>query len=94
VRNGNEKCFHGLAAQITSRLIDNRARDHQRHTASGFYECISNSKHRGLSVERVKNGFDDKKVDTTFEQRLGLIEVSLAQLIERDRAKCRIVYVR
>ena len=47
-----------------------------------------------LAVERIEDGFDDEKIDATFQQRFRLIEISLAQLIERDRAKCRIVYVR
>ena len=61
---------------------------------AGFCERVSDGEQRGLSVEGVENGFDDEKIDIAFEQRVRLIEVGLAKLIERDRAKCRIVYVR
>jgi hypothetical protein len=71
-----------LAAQIPSGFVDHGARDHQRHTAAGFCQGIGDGEQRSLAVERVENGFDDEKIDTTFEQRLRLIEISLAQLIE------------
>ena len=60
---------------------------------SGFCQRVSDCEYGSLSVECVEDGFDDEKIDTAFQQRFRLIEVSLAKLIERDRAKCRIVYV-
>ena len=51
-------------------------------------------KQRSLSVECVENSFHDEKIDAAFEQRVRLIEISLTKLIERDRAKRRIVDVR
>jgi hypothetical protein len=83
-----------LPAQVSPRLVDHGARNHQRYAAPGFFECIGNSEQRSFSVERVENGLDDEKVDTAFEQRFRFIEISLAKLIERDRAKRRIVDVR
>src|SRR4029077_19761104 len=76
------------------RLVNYGTRNHQRHVASGFFQCIGDSEQRSLSVERVENGLDDEKIDTAFEQGSRFIEISLAKLIERDRAKSRIIYVR
>ena len=94
MRDGNQKCFHRLAAQISAGLVDHGARDHQRHVAPGFFQRISDSEQRSLSVECVENGFHNEKIDAAFEQRFRFIEIGLAKLIERNRAKRRIVYVR
>ncbi len=61
---------------------------------AGFCQSFGDGEERSLAVERVEDRFDDEKIDTAFEQRLRLIEISLSELIERDRAKCRIVYIR
>src|SRR5437773_984656 len=94
VRKRYKRRFNSLPAQVSPRLVDYGTRNHQRHVASGFFKCIGDSEQRSLSVERVENGLDDEKIDTAFEQGSRLIEISLAKLIERDRAKSRIIYVR
>ena len=82
MRDRYEKRFNRLSAQVPSGFIDHGARDHQRHAASGFLKCIRDSKQRSLSVECVENSFDNEKIDTAFEQRFRLVEISLAKLIE------------
>ena len=86
MRDRNEERFHGLAAQVPAGFVDHGARNHQRHSAASFREGIGDGEQRSLAVERVENGFDDEKIDTTFEQRLGLIEIGLAQA---DRTRPR-----
>src|SRR6266581_1661956 len=81
-------------SNVSTGFVDHGTRNHQWHAAPGFFRCIGDSEQRSLSVERVENGLDDEKIDTAFEQGFRFIEICLAKLIERDRAKSRIIYVR
>src|SRR5437016_1531640 len=89
----NEKRFHGLTAQRSPGAVRHRSGNHQWNFLSGLFKDLRNGKERGFGVERVENGFDQQKIDISFEQGLGLIEISLFELIKRDGAESRIVYI-
>src|SRR5207244_4952033 len=46
-----------------------------------------------FGVERVEHGFDEQKIDISFELGLCLIEMGLVELIETYGAESRIVYI-
>ena len=92
--DGDKKRFHGLTAQGPSGPICDRARNHQRKFLSGLLENFCDGEERRLRVERVEDCFNNQKIDTSFDERAYLVEVSLAQLIERHRAKAWIIYIR
>jgi hypothetical protein len=48
---------------------------------------------RCLGVQRVEDGLDQEQVDATLEQPLGLLAVGVAQLVEGDVARARVVDV-
>src|SRR6266516_3909883 len=89
----NEKRFHGLTAQRSSGAVRHRSGNHYREFLSGLFKHLRNGKERGFGVERVEDGFDQQKIDVSFEQGLGLIEIGLFELIEGDGAESRIVYI-
>src|SRR6266568_4504099 len=89
----NEKRFHGLTAQRSSGAVRHCSGNHQRNFLSSLFKDLRNGKERGFGVERVEDGFDQQKIDISFEQGLCLIEISLFELIEGDGAESRIVYI-
>ena len=60
MRDRYERRFNGLPAQVSSGFVDYGARDHQRHVASGFFQCVTDSEQRSFSVECVENRFDNE----------------------------------
>src|SRR5207249_11831966 len=61
---------------------------------SSLFEDVGDSEEGRLTVQSVKDRFDQEKIDISFYQRADLLEISLTQLIERNGAKSWIVYVR
>ena len=93
MRDRNEKRFDGLTAQCSPRAIGHGSGNHQRDFLSRVLKTFRNGKERRFRVERVEDGFHNQKVHVSFDERLCLIEISLLELIERDRAESGIVYI-
>src|SRR6266404_6467778 len=89
----NEKRFHGLTAQHSSGAVRHCPGNHQWNFLSDLFKDLRDGKERGFGVESVKDGFDQQKIDISFEQGLCLIEISLFELIERDGAESGVVYI-
>ena len=94
VRDRNQKCFDGLSAQHPARQIGHRPGNHQRNFPAAFLERFRDGDKRRLGIQRIENGFDQEQIDPAFQQSAHLIAIRLADLIERDGAKTRIVHVR
>src|SRR6266567_5138078 len=60
---------------------------------SGLFKHVRDGEERGFGVECVEDSFDYQKIDTSFDQGVCLIEVSLFELIECDSAERGIVYI-
>jgi hypothetical protein len=69
-------------------------RDHQRELAFELREDLLRRDDRGLCVERVEDGLDQQEVDTALDESTHLLRVGLAQRVEAERAKRRVVHVR
>src|SRR4030095_16005666 len=93
VRNRNQKRFHGLTAQVSSGFVDDGSRNHQRNFPSRFFKNFRNGEKRGFAIERIEDGFDNQKIDTSFDQCLCLLEVRLFKLVERDSSESGIAYI-
>ena len=93
MRNRNEKSFDGLSAECSPGTVSHCSRNHQRQFLSGSFENFRNCEQRRLCVKRVKDGLNKQKIDTSFDERFCLVEISLFELIETDGTECGIVYV-
>ena len=56
-------------------------------------EVLVDREQRRLGVERVEDGLDQQQVGAAFDQRLDLLVVGGAQLLEVDVARARVVHV-
>ena len=82
-----------MTAQCSPGPVRDRPGNHQWDFLPRLFKHFRNGEKRGFGVERVEDGFDQQKIDTSFHQSLCLIEVSLFELIEGDSAECGIVYI-
>ena len=93
MRNGDEKRFHSLTAQRSPGPIRYRSGNYQWKFLSGFFKNFRNGEERRLCIQRVEDGFNQQKIDTSFDQGFCLVEITLFELIERDGAESGIVYI-
>ena len=82
-----------LARQDAPRSIGDRAGDHDRQAPAEPLEALVDRKERRLRVQGIEHGFNQQNVDTAFDQRLGLLDIGHAQLLEADVAGTRIIDV-
>ena len=87
----------GLARQDPAAGVGDGARDHHRDPCSPRCSrsaySVDQGEDRRLGVQRVEDGLDQKDVDAPFDQRLGLLGIGRAQLLEGDVARARVVDV-
>jgi len=93
VRDGIPECLRRLPGKKAARPVGDRARDQDRHTRRASGELLGDSEDRGLGVERVENGLDQKRVDPAVEQSSRLFGIGDAQRVEGDGAKAGIGYI-
>src|SRR4051794_3351421 len=93
MRDRGQKSFDRLATQDPARAIRYGSRNDERNLFAGFLKQLGDGRDRGLGIQGVEDGLDHKQIDTTLEQCSGLFAIRLSNLIERDGAKTRIVYV-
>ena len=93
MRDRNQECFRGLAAQCPARFVSHCSGNDQRQLFDCSFEDVRDSKEGRLTVQRVEDCFDQEQVDTSFDERTDLIEIRLAQLIECDGAKTGIIQI-
>ena len=84
----------GLARENTAGGVGDGAGDHHGHALAGVLKELVDGEQRRLGIERVEDGLDQEHIRATFEQRLALFVVRVAQLIEADVARARVVHVR
>jgi hypothetical protein len=77
----------GLAGQRSPALVDDRHRDPQRQVR-GHLTCGGD---RGLRVERVEDRLDQQQVDPAIGERLDLLRVRGADVVEGDRPIRRVL---
>ena len=78
----------GLARQRTPAQVDDRHRDPQRQVRGD----LARGGDRGLRVERVEDRLDQQQVDAAVGQRLDLLGVRGADLVERHRPVRRVLH--
>ncbi len=83
----------GLARQDAARSVGDGAGDHHGHALAGVFEELVDGEQRGLGVERIEDGLDQEDIGAAFEQCLALFVVGVAQLVEADVARARVVDV-
>ena len=94
MRDRGEKCFHRLTAQDPAGTIGHRSGNHQRQRSGrSSRKRVRDREYRRLCVQSVENGFDRSEDRRRLRAAPCLIEVGLANLIEGDRAECRIIYI-
>ena len=82
VAHGVPECLDRMARQVASRKIGQRQRDHQRDVLRKLLFKLLHRHDRGLAVERIEHGFDQDRIDPTFDQRGGLLAVNLDNFVE------------
>ncbi len=82
-----------LAGQDAAGRVGDGARDHDRQSLAGVVEQLVEREERGLRVQRVEDRLDEEQVDAAVEQRLRLLVIRIAQLVERDVARAGVVHV-
>ena len=92
--DGIQERFHCLPTQYSPGAVGDRAGNNERNGASAFFKSFGDGKERCLRIQGVENRFHHQKIDATFQQAVDLIAVTLADLVECDRPKSRVVYVR
>ena len=83
-----------LARERAAGEVGDRAGDHQRQPHAAFREDLLDGEERGLRVQRVEDGLDQDEVDVAVEQRLDLLPIGDAELLEVHRAETRVVHLR
>ena len=68
--------------------------NHHRHIEFSFLAGLDDGEDRGLGVERVEDGLDQKQVGAAVEQAADLFAIGFAQIVEGDRAIAGIGNVR
>ncbi len=86
--------FRRLAGEQAAGAVGDGAGNHDRQIDAARGELVGNGEDRGLGIERVENGLDQKRIDAAVDQPAHLLGVSVAQLIEGDGAKAGIGHVR
>src|SRR5665213_2406113 len=94
MRNRNIKCFKSLPAQGSSAGICNGTANHYRQLRlSGISKKFLNGINCGLRIERVKNGLDQKQVNTAIHKAFYLFIVSIGNFVKSNGTKTRIIYI-
>src|ERR1700737_136110 len=88
----SQKRFYCLPAQHAPGTMGHGGGNH--HRLFFVFEKFGDSEPRSFGVERVEDRLDNQKIDISYDECADLIEVGLTQLIECDRAKSGIIYVR
>ncbi|MPM08575.1 hypothetical protein SDC9_54888 [bioreactor metagenome] len=83
----------GLAREDAARGVGDGAADHDGQHFAGGVEGFLHREQGGLGVQGVEDGLDQDDIRAAFDQRHGLLEVCLAQLLEGDVARARVVHV-
>ncbi len=86
--------LHRLPGKNTPRSIGNSTGDHHGQAHTSRFKHRLHSKNSRLGVQRIEDGLDKYDVDATIQQPVQLLGVCLAQLFERDIARCRVVDIR
>ncbi len=84
----------GLARQDASGGVGHGAADDDGQVFAGLLKNLVDGKQRCLGVERVENGLHQQHIAAALDQGEGLFVVGGAQLLERDVARARVVYIR
>ena len=87
------KRFRRLTRQSTTRLVRNRPRKPKWQAIPDFVENRFGRKSRRFRIQRIKNGLDDQRINTPFNQTNNLLAVRQHQLIKADRAIAWIIDV-
>ena len=92
--DGIQERFHRLPAQCAPGAIRHCAGNDERNGASVFFKSFGDGKERCLCVQGIENRFQHQEIDVAFQQGIDPIAVTLADLVECDCPKSRVVYVR
>ena len=84
---------HGLAAQYPARGVGDGTADDQRQSLAAVFEIFVYREQRRLGVERVKNGFQQQHIHTTFHQCAHLRQISQTQFFKVNIARTGVVHV-
>ena len=82
-----------LARQGAARAVGDRARDHDRQTATQLEERLLAGEDGGLGVERVEDRFNQDEIGAAVHQPFDLLGIGDAQVVERHGAEAGIVDV-
>ena len=87
------ECLRRLSGEQSSGAVGDGARDHHRQRAARRLERFRDGVDRGLGVERIEDGLDQKNVGAALDQPARLLAVGRAQIVERHRAEARIAHI-
>ena len=79
--HGGEKSIQSLSRQSTPSNIRNSHREHQGYMNSYSFHRLPGGKNSSLGIQRIKNGFYQQSIHTTFEQCFHLLTVGIGQFI-------------
>ena len=85
--HGGEKSIQSLSRQSTPSNIRNSHREHQGYMNSYSFHRLPGGKNSSLGIQRIKNGFYQQSIHTTFEQCFHLLTVGIGQFIVAQGTK-------
>src|ERR1700726_4480624 len=68
VRNRSPECFDGLPGKSASASVRDRSGHHDRQAHAGGLKIFVDRKKRGLGIQRIENGFDQKDIDAALDE--------------------------
>jgi len=91
MRNRNNECLKCLTCKGSTAGICDCTRHHYRKAYSFFFKHGPYCKKRSLTIKNIKNGFNQKNINTTINQPLSLFGIRLHKLVKSNRPCSRIV---
>lgn len=86
------ECVEGLPRKRSAAPVRNRDRNHEGDTHAAFFEYLFDSNERGLGIQGVEDGFDEKDVNAAVQQSSDLFAIRFADLVEGGGAIGRVVH--
>ena len=88
-----EEGIERLSREGASCRIGDGHRKHQRHTASHALHHLLGCIDGRLSIERIKDGFDEQRIHASFDECLHLLVVGFHKFVVSDGTHGRVIHV-
>ena len=103
VHHAHGECFDRLARKRTSRGVAHCHGEHDFNglevggfvtgVGSAFFQHLGKCTCGGLRVQRIKNRFNQNRIDAFFHQHLNLFQVGIFQLVKCNATARGVVHV-